>query len=136
MNHYYDEGYVHSVELSRKPVATSDGEEQRDLAVLRVRFNRPAFVDGKWEDRGGFWANVEVWGGRAESLECIHKGAIVGVAGSLVMNRWQDKETGEQKSAMVVKARSVTIVPSCIESVTFKARSEDSSADAGASEPS
>ncbi|MEA3291737.1 MAG: single-stranded DNA-binding protein, partial [Pseudomonadota bacterium] len=113
-------------------VATADGEELRDLAVLRVRFNRPALVDGKWEDRGGFWANVEVWGERAKSLDCIRKGAIVGVAGNLVMDRWQDKETGETKSALVVKARSVTIVPSCIESVTFKTRAEDNSADAGA----
>ncbi len=124
MNFTYDEGYVHSIEHSRKQVTTEAGDELRDLATLRVRFNRPIPKDDGWGDKGGFWANVEVWGHRATHLECIRQGAIVGVAGNLVLNEWSDSETGEERSSLVLKARSVTLVPACIESVTFKRKSE------------
>ncbi len=50
--------------------------------------------------------NVEVWGGWAENLaKTAKKGALVLVEGRLRQETWRDKETGDNRSRVKVRAR-------------------------------
>jgi len=50
--------------------------------------------------------NVEVWGGWAENLtKTARKGALVLVEGRLRQETWKDKESGENRSRVKVRAR-------------------------------
>ena len=52
--------------------------------------------------------NVTIWGKSAEWLaENLKSGAAVMIEGSLTSNEWEDKETGQKRSAVEVKAQRV-----------------------------
>ena len=52
--------------------------------------------------------DVEVWGKQAESCEqYLKKGAPAFVEGRLRVNQWEDKNTGDKKSRMLVRAERV-----------------------------
>lgn len=58
--------------------------------------------DGQWEDYASFIECV-MFGKRAESLsKYVHKGTKVCVQGKLNQDRWEDKQTGEKRSQIVV----------------------------------
>ena len=74
-------------------------------------------MNKKYKDKNGekkevtTWAKVNVWGKQAESCaEYLKKGSAVLVEGSLVENRWEDKDTGKQRSKLEIKAYSVTFL--------------------------
>jgi single-strand DNA-binding protein len=117
---------------------TVDGE-QRSVCELRIYFDRRVpNADGEFEDRGGMWRDVSVWGKRGEMLaRMLIKGVRVAVLGVEMEDRWTDRESGEERRRPVVSAESVCIDPICIETVIFKSRSaaaSDESADTGDTE--
>jgi single-strand DNA-binding protein len=64
---------------------TADGEKKQDTT----------FVD------------VEVWGKSAENLaKLVDKGQEVLIQGALKQDKWQDKETGENRSKYFIRADS------------------------------
>ena len=97
-------------------------KEPRRLLRLNVYFANPVPKgDGEYEDRGGFWANVELWhkdAGRYSEL--YSKSMRVVVIGRLVMDKWEDENGGECR-AMKVQASRVGILPHRIQTVLMTA---------------
>ena len=59
-----------------------------------------------WEDEETEWYGLEIWGQTAEYVaQYVDKGARVGVIGSLQIDEWTDRETGEprQRAKIVVR---------------------------------
>jgi len=118
MQFAYEEGRVDAIDISTKTV----GDEERDLAELRVFCPRSVQIGGEWEDKGGFWINVSLWGERARRLELIEKGAWVSFIGKYSQDSWTDKKTGEERKAMKFVADQVSILPRNIKHIQFTER--------------
>jgi single-strand DNA-binding protein len=107
--------------LRRVPV----GGEQRPVADLRVYFDRRVPKgEGQFEDEGGFWLTVSVWGARAETVtRLIEKGVRIYVEGTLRQESWQDKDTGADRSELRLTADAIALDLLCVESVQYRKRS-------------
>lgn len=105
------------------------GEEERKVTELRVFFDeyRPD-GNGSFEQSGGFWLNVNVWGERraAEVAQHVKKGARVHVIGRLAESKWTVKETGEERRALQVNADDLFLSLARLATVEFKPRREAS----------
>ena len=92
---------------------------------LRVYFDNSVPVsdaDGitEFEDRGGFWLDVNVWGARAvKCAELLRKGVRLAAEGVLQNQVWEDKESGEQRSKLCLRARRIALPLSRLEKITF-----------------
>lgn len=65
---------------------------------------------GEWGDRPSF-VDVTVWGNRAQALAgFLRKGTHVAVSGRLRQDRWQDRQTGENRSRIGVVADEVDVM--------------------------
>lgn len=93
-------------------------KEPRRLLRLNVYFdNTIPKGDGEYEDRGGFWASVELWHKDAERYsELYSKSMRVLVIGRMVLDKWED-DNGAECRAMKVQASRVGILPHRLESV-------------------
>lgn len=108
MNEFIGEG-----NLGQEPdlrTVTRDGESDA-VANLRIYFDRPvADADGNFEDKRGFWLNVEVWGDRAKHVARLcGKGNRIAVIGSLVDDSYE--RDGDTVTGLSVRARRVYLVP-------------------------
>ncbi|MGH8534824.1 MAG: single-stranded DNA-binding protein [Gammaproteobacteria bacterium] len=99
--------------------------ESRTVTELRVYFDRQVpDGNGGFEDRGGFWLPVHLWGPRGEGVaKLLPKGARVRVEGTLVHDTWEDKD-GETVSRIEVQADSIDLDLSRVEAVTFRAKGQ------------
>jgi single-strand DNA-binding protein len=110
--------------LRRVPV---DGE-QRPVTDLRVYFDRrvPKGED-EFEEAGGFWLTVSVWGARAETAaRLIEKGARLYAEGYLRQVSWKDRESGAERSELRLTAETIAIDPLCVEALVYRRRSKPS----------
>ncbi len=108
------------------------GGEPRDVVEVRVYFDRRVRKGDGYEDKGGFWLTVSYWGAQAGKLaEVVQKGARVQVAGSLRQETWNDRESGEARNELRLTAETITIVPMCIESLTYRKRGGNDGGNAG-----
>lgn len=120
---FHGEGNIGSAPEYRE--FAQGNEAPRRLLRLNVYFDNPVpKQDGGYEDRGGFWAPVELWHRDAEHWAGLYqKGMRVLVEGRLVRDDWQgDDET--PRTTYKIHARSVGMLPYRIESITLSARSE------------
>ncbi|ARA79348.1 single-stranded DNA-binding protein [Pseudomonas syringae pv. tomato] len=93
-------------------------KDPRRLLRLNVYFDNsiPKSDGTGFEDRGGFWANVEFWHKDAEHYANVYqKGMRVLIQGRAVMDTWT--KDGEDFSALKVQASRVGILPARIEAV-------------------
>ena len=101
------------------------GDDERKVTDLRVFFDeyRP---DGRggFEQKGGFWLDVNVWGERraTEVAQHIKRGARVHVVGRLVESRWTTNEGGEERSALYLDADELYLSLARVAAVTLKPR--------------
>lgn len=97
-----------------------DNQDPRHLLRLNVYFdNSIRLQDGSYEDRGGFWANVELWHRDAESYSGLYqKGMRVLIDGRAVLDTWKDGN-GEEQAAIKVQANRIAFLPQRIESITM-----------------
>ena len=97
-------------------VPTANGD--RKVCDLWVYFDRPRRQeDGSFEEDGGFFMGVSLWGSRAENaMKHFTKGMRVHVEGSARVETWEDSTDGT-KSEMRISATKVLIDPICLESV-------------------
>jgi single-strand DNA-binding protein len=105
------------------------GEEVRKVAELRVFFDEyRADGNGGFEQTGGFWLNVNVWGDRraAEVAQHVKKGARVHVTGRLSESKWTSKETGEERRALQLNADDLYLSLARVAEVQFKPKREAS----------
>jgi single-strand DNA-binding protein len=115
--HFYGEGNIGSSPEFRE--FPHGNEEPRRLLRLNVYFDNPMLrKDGEVEDRGGFWAPVELWHRDAEHWRTLYqKGMRVLVEGRTVREEWEDAEANGHVT-FKIEARRVAILPYRIETVT------------------
>lgn len=67
--------------------------------------------DIAWGNEETDWYGLEIWGQTAEfASKFVDKGARVGVIGSLQIDEWTDKETGELRSRPKIIVRDLDIL--------------------------
>lgn len=110
------EGNIGSVpEFKEFPNGNKD---PRRLCRLNVYFDNSVPRGDSYEDRGGFWANVEIWHTNAKQFASLYqKGMRVLVQGRAVMDNWE--KDGEEYQALKVQASRVGILPHRIEQVVL-----------------
>ncbi|MDR1935848.1 MAG: single-stranded DNA-binding protein [Candidatus Accumulibacter sp.] len=114
--HFYGEGNIGSPPEYRE--FPNGNEEPRRLLRLNVYFDNPIPTKEGYEDRGGFWAPVEIWHRDAEHWRTLYqKGLRVLVSGREERDDWED-ENGKH-TTYKINARSVGLLPHRIESVTM-----------------
>ena len=87
---------------------TPTGRAVTRFTVIENRRRRTEDGQG-WEDAEPNVFRVQAWGSFAENVvESCGKGDRVHVTGSIVTDRWADKETREDRTAQHVKADEVS----------------------------
>lgn len=118
--HFIGEGNIGSAPEFREFAQGND--EPRRLLRLNVYFDNPVAAKDGYEDRGGYWAPVELWHRSAEHWQTLYqKGMRVLVEGRTVRDEWQDAEANE-RITFKIEARRVAILPYRIEAVTLAAK--------------
>ncbi|MBW1248779.1 single-stranded DNA-binding protein [Pseudomonas tolaasii] len=103
----------------------SGNEEPRRLLRLNVYFDNPVPREGSYEDRGGYWAPVELWHREAEHWSTLYqKGMRVLVEGRTVRDEWEDSEDNARVT-FKIEARRVGILPHRVHSVVMRERSSE-----------
>ena len=97
-----------------------NGNDANRLLRLNVYFDNPVPTKGgDFEDRGGFWAPVEIWHRDAAHWKDLYqKGMRVLVVGRMEREPWTDNED-QPRETWQINARSVGILPFRIESVAL-----------------
>ncbi|AIV77170.1 single-strand binding family protein [Burkholderia pseudomallei] len=89
------------------------------LLRLNVYFDNPVPVKDGYEDRGGFWAPVQLWHEDTEHWTTLYqKGMRVLVDGRIVQDKWTDKDDNPRVT-FVIEARCVAILPYRINAITL-----------------
>ena len=122
--HFTGDGNIGSAPEFR--VFPNGNEEPRKLLRINVRFDNPIPIKGGgYEDRGGFWAPVEIWHSDAEHWSKLYqKGMRVMVEGRMISQEWEDKE-GVKQVTFKIEARRIGILPQRIKAVVMMGVSED-----------
>lgn len=130
--------------LGAKPalryVDAKASDEPRPVAEMRVYFDhRRPDGEGGYRDEGGFWADVTLWGAKAETAaRVLPKGARVCVVGTLFKERWTDKQTGQPRESDAILADDITLDLQRVEEITLrraKEREEPATTEAGEAPP-
>jgi len=59
------------------------------------------------------WFNLEIWGKQAQvAADFVKKGSLIGVTGSIKMDRWKDRNTGEDRNKPVVRVDRLELLGS------------------------
>lgn len=124
--HFIGDGNIGATPEFR--VFPNGNEEPRKLLRLNVRFDNPIPIKGGgFEDRGGFWAPVEIWHVDAEHWSKLYqKGMRVVVDGRMISQEWDDKE-GQKQVTFKVEARRIGILPQRIKSVEMQPTNAETS---------
>lgn len=114
--HFYGEGNIGSPPEYRE--FPNGNEEPRRLLRLNVYFDNPVPKDGGFEDRGGYWAPVELWHVQAGRWSTLYqKGMRVLIEGRTVRDEWEDSEG--PRVTFKIEARRIAILPYRLEAVTL-----------------
>ena len=97
-----------------------DNAEPRRLLRLNVYFDNPVPTREGYEDRGGYWAPVELWHPDAEQWQALyHTGMRVLVDGRSVREEWEDRDE-QPRVTFKIEARRVAILPYRLARVTLQ----------------
>ncbi len=59
------------------------------------------------------WFNLEIWGRQAQvAADYVRKGSLLGITGSLKLDQWKDKNTGDNKSKPVIRVDRLELLGS------------------------
>ncbi|MBZ9559043.1 MULTISPECIES: single-stranded DNA-binding protein [unclassified Modicisalibacter] len=109
--HFSGEGNIGS-DPEVRMFPPSGNQAPRGVLRLNVRFDNPVPTEQGNVDRGGFWANVEIWNRDVETWARLYqRGMRVMVSGRMVLDEWKDRESGEDRSQFKVQAQRVGILP-------------------------
>lgn len=104
-------------------------DEERKVVQLRMFFDeyRPD-GNGGFEQSGGFWLDVNVWGERraTDVAQHVKKGARVHVSGRLTESKWTVTATGEERRALQLEAVDLFLSLTRLAEVAYKPRREPS----------
>ena len=83
-----------------------------------------------WGQEETDWYGLEIWGPTAEFVnQYVDKGTHVSIVGSLQIDEWNDKETGELRNRVKVVVRDFDILESKEEAQARRGRSSTSDTD-------
>jgi len=81
----------------------------KTLCKLPLAVNRPTRNRNSPPD----WFNLEMWGNTAKIAgDYVHKGSLIGIQGSLKIETWTDRNTGENRSRPVIKVDRLELLGS------------------------
>jgi len=70
-------------------------------------------VNRRVRDEEPDWFNLEIWGKQAQvAADHVKKGSLIGVIGSLRIEKWTNKTTGEQHSKPVIRVDRLELLGS------------------------
>jgi single-strand DNA-binding protein len=119
--HFYGEGNIGSAPEFREFPAGND--EPHRLLRLNVYFDNPVPVEDGFEDRGGYWAPVELWHRDAERWSRLYqKGMRILVEGRTVKDEWEDRDDNPQVT-FKIQARRIGVLPYRVETITMGPKS-------------
>ena len=103
------------------------GEDSEPVCSLRIFFDRPKpDGNGGFDDKGGFWLDVSLWGTRGETAaQLLKKGARVSVSGELYEDVWQNNESGEERRKLRLHADHLDLDLARLSSVTWHSRADE-----------
>jgi single-strand DNA-binding protein len=59
------------------------------------------------------WFDLEMWDKTADVAgKYVKKGSLVGITGSLVFDRWQDKNTGDERTKPIIRVEQLDLLGS------------------------
>ena len=65
------------------------------------------------------WFNLEIWGKQAQvAADYVKKGSLIGIVGSLKLDKWTDRNTGEERTKPVVRVDRLELLGSKRDSET------------------
>jgi single-strand DNA-binding protein len=104
-----------------------DRGEPDCMLRVSVYFDHPIRVGEEFEDRGGFWAPVELRHRDARKWCSLYqKGMRVAVSGDQVSEKWVDAEENDRVT-FKIRARWIAILPYRIESLTLMPKAAEAS---------
>jgi single-strand DNA-binding protein len=69
------------------------------VAQFSIAVDRHSKEGGKEAD----WINIKLWGKQAQvAADYVRKGSLVGIVGRLEVEKWADRQSGEERSKAVV----------------------------------
>ena len=76
---------------------------------MRVYFDRPVPVDDSFEDKGGFWLNVDAWDKLAQACnDNLSKGTRVTIEGTLIGHEWVNDD-GAKQASINLRAKRISM---------------------------
>ena len=70
-------------------------------------------VNRRSRDEEPDWFNLEVWGKQAQiAADYVRKGSLIGITGSLKIDSWKDKSTGEDRYKPVIRVDRLNLLGS------------------------
>ena len=77
------------------------------VANLSLAVNRPV------KDEDCDWFNLEIWGKQAQiAADYVRKGSLIGVVGSIRIEKWTDRTSGQEKYKPVVRVDRLELLGS------------------------
>ena len=74
-------------------------------------------VNRRSRDEEPDWFNIEIWGKQAQiAADYVKKGSLIGVTGSLKIDSWKDKSSGENRFKPVIRVDRLNLLGSKRES--------------------
>lgn len=65
------------------------------------------------KDEDPDWFNLEIWGKTAQvAADYVRKGSLIGIIGTIRIEKWTDRATGEQKSKPVIRVDRLELLSS------------------------
>ena len=59
------------------------------------------------------WFNLEIWGRQAQvAADYVKKGSLLGITGSLKLDHWKDRSSGEDRSKPVIRVDRLELLGS------------------------
>ncbi len=59
------------------------------------------------------WFNLEIWGRTAQiAADYVKKGSLLGIVGSLKLDHWKDRSSGEDRSKPVIRVAQLELLGS------------------------
>lgn len=125
---FFGEGNVgRSPEIQAIPVKDQGDPVLKAEISVRILNQSYNSSSSEYEDKGGFWAIIEVWGKLAEHVvRTVSKGDLIVVGGSLRIDEFERKKgdnAGTTGTKNIIRAKHIGLHPRCIESISRR-RSE------------
>ena len=85
----------------------------RDFEPGTMVANLTMAVNRRSRDDEPDWFNLEIWGKQAQvAADYVKKGSLLGIIGSVKLDRWTDRNSGEERSKPVVRVDRLELLGS------------------------